>query len=60
VFASDAMVVLLVATMRWLPNCASAVWLVASAISLIRRDDAGEDPFLLETMSMTFLMSFPS
>jgi hypothetical protein len=60
VFASDTVVVLLVTTMRWLPNCASAVWLLAPAISLIRRDDVGEDPFLLGTMSMAFLMSFPS
>lgn len=43
-----------------LTNCATVAWLVALAISLLRREDAGEDPSLLGTMSMAFLRYFLS
>jgi hypothetical protein len=57
-FASDVVVVLLVTIVQWLPNCASAVGLVAPAISLLCRDDEDEDSSLLRTMLMRLSRHF--
>jgi hypothetical protein len=57
---NDVMVMSLVVSVRWPASNAVVVWLVVPTVSLLPADDAGENPSLVGTVSMAFLVSCSS